>query len=352
MSVEGCLTEEALTALLSAGLDSKTRAPLQLHLDGCAGCRQLVSEAIRQVRGETRKKPPQGTAGPALIDDRLKKGTLVEGYRIERVLGEGAMGVVYAAKGAEGRVALKMILPSSADASAQELRARLEREARVLKRISHPNVVGIHQVGRHGDEVFLAMELIEGRTFDRWIAETSPPPARIVEVCSAAGEGLAAAHSAGIVHRDLKPQNVMVENGTERAVVMDFGLARRSQTALSAAGPGGVDAATFVTASMFTIGTPAYMAPEQLEGDRATALSDQFSFCVVVYEALFRRRPFPGRTLRAYCASVIEGQFVARPSDAGLDAIYEVLVRGMAKEPSARFRSMDELVVQLRAANS
>src|SRR5262249_16347665 len=193
------------------------------------------------------------------------------------------------------KVALKLLRPEAAehrkDPRAKE---RLLREAQAMARLSHPNVIAVHDLGTLGEQVFIAMELVDGRTLAQWLKENQRSGREILEVALQAGKGLAAAHSAGLVHRDFKPDNVLV--GRDGQVkVLDFGLARAVEelTALAAPTlPRSLEAspvtpraleAQLTKTGMF-LGTPAYMAPEQLLGKPTDARTDQFSFCVALYE--------------------------------------------------------------------
>src|SRR5439155_5865060 len=230
-------------------------------------------------------------------------------YVVERELGSGGMGLVYAAYDPElGRkVALKLVRPrASGKMGPSEGRARLLREAQAMAQLTHPNVVAIHDVGTFGDQVFIAMEYVEGRTLSEWLSATKRPWREIVSLFAQAGRGLAAAHAKNIVHRDFKSDNVWVgEDG--RARVLDFGLARAMRGAgelpQSAGAPAEGKAtrsprvpllAAAVTLPGTFLGTPPYMAPEQLKGESGDARADQFSFCVALYYALYGELPFAG----------------------------------------------------------
>ncbi|HEX8113371.1 MAG TPA: serine/threonine-protein kinase, partial [Kofleriaceae bacterium] len=228
-------------------------------------------------------------------------------YRLERELGAGAMGVVHAAfdPDLERRIALKVLRGATATTQARD---RLLREARAMARLSHPNVVTVHEVGTAGGRDFVAMELIHGETLAEWLRAQPRPPAAILDAFLAAGRGLAAAHAAGIVHRDFKPHNVL-RSRDGRIVVTDFGLAREAHGApapaldatlplgaeITAGGSSSPLAGLTVTGSL--LGTPAYMAPEQWSGGAVTPATDQFAFCVALWEALAGQRPYPGPTL-------------------------------------------------------
>src|SRR6185295_2959486 len=225
-------------------------------------------------------------------------------YRLERELGTGGMGVVHAAfdPDLERRIALKVLRLAAPGLEAKD---RLLREARAMARLAHPNVVTVHEVGTANGRDYVAMELIQGETLADWLRAERRRPAEIIAAFLAAGRGLAAAHAAGIVHRDFKPHNVL-RCRTGRIVVTDFGLAREAQAELpppreprgTLAMPSGTPGSlTGITATGSLLGTPAYMAPEQWCGGLVTPATDQFAFCVALWEELAGERPYRGPTL-------------------------------------------------------
>ena len=306
---------------------------------------------------------PRGLERPAALIDtegapsgdglmRAVVGDLVGRYVLLDVLGQGAMGVVYSAFDPEldRKVAVKVLLPGVA--GGEHSRIRLQREAQALARLSHPNVVAIHDVGTHDGQVYLAMEFVAGSTLGRWREAAKRPVQEVLEIFVQAGEGLSAAHEHGLVHRDFKPDNVMIDE-RGRVRVMDFGLARAAST-LNEGEPETVSGARRALAVKVTnagtlMGTPAYMAPEQLTGEEVTARSDQFSFCVALYEALFGTRPFAGDTLPELAANVLGGQVRRPPARTAVPlALRRVVLRGLRSDPEARWPSMDALVTALR----
>ncbi len=284
----------------------------------------------------------------------LGAGETLGRYVVLARVGAGAMGVVYAAfdPQLDRKVALKIIHPDRAGCLATG-QQRLLREAQSLARLSHPNVVSVHDVGTHDDQVYVAMEFVEGETLGTWWRRAGPSQTEILRVFRAAGEGLAAAHRVGLVHRDFKPDNVILaHDGTVR--VLDFGLARPEEAEESisraplmrevgrAMAPSTVVAGLTRTGGV--LGTPVYMAPEQHLGLPATARSDQFSFCVALYEALYGERPFPEDTLEALALAVVEGQF-REPSQAKVPGwIRRVLLTGLASRASDRYPDMECLL--------
>jgi predicted Ser/Thr protein kinase len=224
-------------------------------------------------------------------------------FVVLRKLGEGGMGVVYVAYDEEldRKLAVKLVLPSLQPERAARNQARLLREGQALARVSDPHVVHVYEVGADHGGVYVAMELIRGRTLGEWL--TAPRRWReVLGICLQIGRGLAAAHAAGVVHRDIKPDNALVgEDG--RARVVDFSLARPDLEADDDAGP--VDPSRTQAGQL--VGTPLYMSPEQLRGEPADARADQFSFCVLVHEALYGVRPFHGETVEQLRRSVLSG---------------------------------------------
>jgi len=261
-------------------------------------------------------------------------------FRIEKKVAEGGMGVVYAARDPEidRRVAVKLLHVVGDGAG------EMSREARALGRLSHPNVVSIHDIGEVEGRMYIAMEYVEGPTLREWGAERTW--SEIVEAYLQAGAGLAAAHDVGIVHRDFKPDNAIV-GADGRVRVVDFGLAQSAgREELEALGDVPL-LASGLTVSGRVRGTPAYMAPEQVLGDVGPA-SDQFAFCVALYEALAGRRPFQGTSFAAVVAAARGGNVQAPPGGPTPAAIWQVVRKGLAPTPEERFESMHALLAALR----
>ncbi len=287
----------------------------------------------------------------ALLDHDAGRVELGRYVLLQRI-GRGGMGVVHAAYDPEldRRIALKIVAID--DAQGSQGRARLLREAQALARLNHPNVVTVHDVGVVEDAVWIAMELVEGKTLSAWIAAQSPTTSAIVDVLLLAGAGIAAAHHVGLVHRDIKPDNVMIASGggatsTRRVVVMDFGLARIAADTNREASAATEPVSDSLTRSGTIAGTPAYMAPEQHVGLRADPRTDQFGFCVMAWEALYGERPFAGASLAELVLAVCEGRRRPAPRRDVPDAIRVALERGLAVEPGLRFSDMDALLAAI-----
>jgi tetratricopeptide (TPR) repeat protein/predicted Ser/Thr protein kinase len=277
----------------------------------------------------------------------LQRGQNLGRYLVIERLGAGAMGVVFAAYDPEldRRVAIKVL---NARHDSERARARLLREAQALARVTHPRVVTVHDVGIHEGRVFLAMEYVEGQTLRTWANDRSRGLDERLRVLLLAGEGLAAAHRAGLVHRDFKPDNVMI--GARGDVkVMDFGLARSHEGETSGVTGdwtgSGDTLSTELTQAGAMVGTPAYMAPEQLASLPADARSDQFAFAVTAHEALYGLRPFRGENLSGLADAIHEGRIVEPPKSHRVPPwLRRVIVRGLAADPAQRWPDLDSLL--------
>jgi tetratricopeptide (TPR) repeat protein len=294
---------------------------------------------------------------PGEIDgaSRLPRGTNVGRYVVLDFVGSGGMGMVYSAFDPEldRKVAIKLLRPDARGGSVVRARDRLLREAQAMARLSHPNVLPVFDVGTFEDSVFVALEYVEGGTLRAWLLQEQPDWRRIVEVFVEAARGLAAAHAEGLVHRDFKPENVMISRrGAVR--VMDFGLARPAPDSESAAvthsGARVVAVAEGgdLTRTGFVMGTPAYMAPEQHDTMAVDHRADQFAFCVALYEALYRERPFAGRTADEIFAAVSAQQVRSIPVGSNVPGwLRRVVLRGLASDPAERWPDMGTLLAAL-----
>ncbi len=353
-----CLDEDTIVAFADGRLDAAPRAAAAQHLADCSECAELVAAAAGADGG----RPSLGGLLPAGGDaPALARGVTVGRYVILDLVGRGGMGVVYAAYDPEldRKVALKLLHQAHAASDVQRgARDRLLREAQAIARLSHPNVVAVHDAGAIDERVFLAMEFVDGQTLAAWLAAAPRRWREIRRRRSRRGRGLAAAHDAGLVHRDFKPDNVMV--GARRPVrVMDFGLA--SDASAEAGGGGVADAVGLpageaptahtiaLTATGTLLGTPLYMAPEQFLARATDARTDQFSFCVALHEALYGERPYPSDSFAALVEAVTTGKLREPTQKARAPAfLRRLLVRGLRPDPAERYPSMRALLSELR----
>jgi serine/threonine-protein kinase len=361
-----CPDENALAELVQGLLDAHTAAQLELHLDHCAGCRQIVSE-VGRTSYVANRHPTRVDAGPADETDVLltesrstwqmdthefpvpEPGTLLAGkYRVERVLGRGGMGVVMAARHVTlGKlVALKLMRPDLAvDPNAAQ---RFVREARAASRLHSEHIVRVIDLDTLEDgSPYIAMEYLEGEDLGALLAARGPRPAAeaatyLVQVCEAVAE----AHAAGIVHRDLKPANLFVtrrSDGSPCVKVLDFGVSK-----IIAGGPLADDLASTDTKAL--VGSPHYMAPEQLISAKAVdPRTDVWALGCILFELVSGVGPFGGTSLAQLLASILRDE---PPSLKELrpdlpPALCDVVARCLDKDPARRFQRVTELSAAL-----
>lgn len=304
---------------------------------------------VRDTEDDTQLTP----VGPRPREDAPATEAIGRFVVLEK-LGEGGMGAVYAARDPllNRKVAIKLLRRELAgDAHA----ARMVQEAQSLARLSHPNVVHVHEFGIADGRMFLAMEHIEGDALSDVLREPRPWE-RVLELFLAAGEGLSAAHAAGLIHRDFKPQNVMLgKDGRVR--VLDFGLARETgdDEPTQPATPAPSAASSRLTHAGAVMGTPRYMSPEQSAGKSCDARTDQFSFCVSLWEGLYGDVPFKAREAGSNDVTAevkTEPSWVppeGRPVNKEVPAyVHRALLRGLSLEREQRFPSMTALLEALR----
>ncbi|HET9262375.1 MAG TPA: protein kinase [Vicinamibacterales bacterium] len=282
--------------------------------------------------------------------------SVISHYRILHQLGEGGMGVVFAAEDLHlGReVAIKILRPDDADQA--HWLARFEREARLASALQHPHICTIHELGEHEGRPFIVMELLEGRTIKQMLQDGPLPIPTAIEFAIQIAEALTAAHERGIVHRDIKPANLFVTRG-DRLKVLDFGLAKIATQPMSAAAAERVRSKVLgtrgpeVTTTGATVGTAAYMSPEQATGAPIDARTDLFSFGSVLYEMATGKRAFPGESGAAVMQRLIAGEVIpARALNPTLpEGLDRIIRRALQNDKSKRYQTAAELLEDLRA---
>jgi|GEM_PF-2850808 len=346
-----CLEVTVVLDFIQGRAAPERAAALRIHIDSCSECRELCAAVVKaEAPSEQESDPTLPRLGGRALGVGLTRGATLGRYIVLELLGAGGMGAVYSAYDPEldRKIAIKLLRPLEGG-SKDDARVRLVREARAMARLSHPNVVIVHDVGALEDQIFIAMELVDGGTIRSWLGQ-SPSRREILDIFLKAGAGLAAAHDAGLVHRDFKPPNVLLGRDG-RVRVADFGLVRSDKAPNTAAAESlrasPTDGSEQETRAGTIMGTPRYMAPEQLDGDRCDARSDQFSFCVSLYEALYNVHPFEGlpEELRA---SMRAGKIRPLPAISAIPPwVGPALHRGLSPDSANRFPTMDALLAAL-----
>ena len=311
-----CLDDDQIASYLARTLRGAELAHVEHHLSSCDDC---LAVACAAGDGDAAAAPRQ----------------FIGRYRIQKLLGEGGMGSVFVARDPQldRDIALKLVRADHR--TRPEMHARLAREARAMARVRHPNVIAIYDSGEVDEGVYIAMELVEGETLKQWLARERRSWQEIVRIFAQACRGLAAAHAVGIVHRDFKPENVLI-GGDGRVAVGDFGVATlngslSSSLELAETADGSIDAAPPADANLVTrtgalIGTPRYMSPEQVRGEKLDARTDQYSVGVALNEALESRAQ------------------AAAPA-----AVKRVISRALAADREQRFATIEDLIAALDA---
>lgn len=341
----GCVSEETILAFAEGRLAGDALASLHQHLDGCEACQELLLEAVRGSAFAP-TNPDDGTP-TADWNTTFRRGELVgQRYRIQRFIARGGMGEVYEAfdRDLSENVALKTVASTACD-NPNAVR-RLKAEVQLARRVSHPNVCRIYDLGSHSMPTsdaqiyFLTMEFVEGRTLGQRLREQGKLSLEdALNIARQLLSGLSAAHEAGILHRDFKSDNVMLRQDAEgkpTAVILDFGLARSVD-----------DRARQSQSNQQVVGTLGYIAPEQLQGKAFTPASDLYSFGVVLYEMLTGERPSAESKLSPH------GAEIEAPSrrNADVSPALDALVLGCLRaSPAQRFKTSQEVLSLLDRA--
>ena len=283
----------------------------------------------------------------------LDSGTRLGPYEVLAPLGAGGMGEVYRARDPRlGREVAIKVLPSGVSADPERLR-RFEQEARAAAALNHPNILAVHDIGRHDEAPYIVSELLEGETLRERLTGTALPLRKAVEYAVQMAHGLAAAHEKGITHRDLKPENVFV-TGEGRVKILDFGLAKLTQAEPALSAMSALPTTPPETLPGVVLGTIGYMSPEQVRGQAADYRSDIFAFGVILYEMLSGRRAFHRDTAIETMSAILKED----PPDLPVTerhmppALARIVDRCLEKNPAARFKSADDLGFALEALSS
>ena len=318
-----CPDENAFVELLEGRIQPAARRALEHHVDACEICRRTLALVLRRE-----VSPPP--------DERIGRYFLLE------EIGIGGMGRVLRAYDPSLQRELALKVERAKDG--ERGHARLLREAQAMARLSHPNVVPVYDVCSRGEHVYIAMALVQGCTLTEWLARGRHPWRAVLAVFEQAGRGLVAAHRVGLVHRDFKPDNVLVRDDG-RVLVTDFGLA--SAETWESDRIEDTEDDLRLTRTGVLVGTPAYMAPEQHAEGTVDARTDQYAFCIALYEALVGKRPFTAADIDGL-ARAKTAAHVLRPSNATAPAwVFRVLARGLRPDPADRWPSMEALLSAL-----
>jgi eukaryotic-like serine/threonine-protein kinase len=279
----------------------------------------------------------------------LKPGDHIDRFRIEEPLGEGGMGRVFRAydERLDRRVAIKVLVRDEDP----DARTRLVREARAVAQLDHPNVVAVYDVGEVEGSPYIAMELVQGRSLRSIVGDAIVSPTERMRYLVEVARALGAAHDAGLVHRDVKPENVIIRSDG-RVKVLDFGIARRQRPAGDASAPTEASLST-LTADGVKAGTPTYMAPEQIRGDKLDGRCDQFAWGVTAYEVFVGKPPWTGNDPLAVIASIMSEEPPPPPSIAMMPHPFAGIVRrALQKRADDRFPTMHLLVAAIESASA
>ena len=338
-ALEKAPEERSAFLLQACAGDGSLRAEVESLLSVAGMADSYLQAAVREVASQASGLDATQTMRfPAAAGGAQKLGR----YELVETIGAGGMGVVYLARDPtiSRMVAIKTIQPARGGAEASQLRTRLVHESQAGGRLSHPNIVAIHDICDEGGVAYIVMEYVRGRTLEKAMGENPCPQLeaealRVVRDCAAA---LDYAHSRGVVHRDIKPANIMIQaDGVVK--IADFGIARLSQN-------------PSLTRTGVAMGSPQYMAPEQWRGEAATGQTDQYALATVAFALLTGRRPFDGDSVASLAAMTI---YREPASASGFNPrlnprVDEVFRKALAKAPEARYPTCSAFAVALRSA--
>ena len=375
MDIDACVAEELFAAFVRDEVAASERALMWAHAARCQKCasrlQRLAIEADEEVGTiitSNEEEEPQLPGGVPRPPAGYNRGDAIGRYLVIGELGQGGLGLVYLAydPDLDRRVAVKILRTRASRGSDATLhKIRLMREAKAMAQFSHPNIVAVYDVGVCRGEVFIAMEYVEGLGLRQWITKHKPEWPEIRDVMVDAAKALEEAHRSGLVHRDFKPSNLLVTE-SRQVKVLDFGLARNIATRQDAEASVAISDLDFyesgdystpeplsraaaldepLTQSGQLMGTPGYMAPEQYDASRLVdSRSDQFAFCVTLHEALYRRRPFRGRTFEEVREATLGAEIADPPDRVTLpEWLREVILKGLSNHPDDRFPDMAAL---------
>ncbi|MEM7158560.1 MAG: protein kinase [Myxococcota bacterium] len=339
-----CLHDAVMADLAGNKLSSAQREAAMEHVEQCPSCDERLQELLF---GEDEATVQAAAGVLETTDDDLGQtlpGRTLGRYLIIEQVGKGALGAVFAAYDPEldRRVAIK-VLHRNVSADDAQLRDNLRQEARIMAKLSHPNVVPIFDVGIADERLFIAMELIDGVTLRDWDLPEEGGWKAVRDVYEKAGIGLAAAHEAGLIYRDFKPSNVMLGHDG-RVRVLDFGIAEAVFKPMVS--PDAIGRDPSVQGPSGGIGTPGYMAPEQYSADtKIDGRADQYAFCVSLYQSLYGNRPFGGRTLDIVRKNTLEQNWSQPLRDPGVPSwLRATIIRGLSLHPEQRWPDMESLL--------
>lgn len=327
-----CPSENHLLTFLNGQLETHDITSIERHVDECSHCLETIFK-IRSLSLEH----PINPIHSSFTEHIINPGTHLGRFTILEKVGQGGMGVVYAAYDAnlDRRVAIKMLRDPC-------FSKHILDEAKIVARLNHPCVHAIYDMGEYLGKTFLVMEFINGKTLDVWLAEQKRSAQEVIAIFLQIADGLHAAHSAGIIHGDFKPKNIMIDSH-HQAHLIDFGLSKKFT--LSQISYKGIS---------FIQGTPAFMAPEQVQGAPVSYKSDQFSFCLTLFQSLFGQMLFACGSLEKRQQEIkeftqkkqlINSSFLKKRTSLN---ILKTLQKGLSFDPLDRFSNMHQLAISLK----